>query len=111
VLLCAEENGGGAVGYVVGAVDLVYRDPARGEVVVVDFKTDRVATAAAIAARSLHHRPQAELYRRAIQQTLRLPQAPRVELWFLDASHIEVLEFEPMPRGGERLSRSRFREG
>ncbi len=110
VLLCAEENGGGAIGYVVGAVDLVYLDPARGEVVVVDFKTDRVATAAAIAARSLHHRPQAELYRRAIQETLRLPQPPRVELWFLDASHVEVLTSESAP-GEAKDSLDRFREG
>jgi len=97
VLVRAEENGVGAVGYVVGAIDLVYRDPARGEVVVVDFKTDRIATPSAIAERASHHRPQAELYRRAVLETLRLPQAPRFELWFLDASHVEVLEFEPAP--------------
>ena len=110
VLVRAEESGAGAIGYVVGAVDLVYRDSARGEVVVADFKTDRVPTAAAIAARSLHHRPQAELYRRAVQETLRLSQAPRLELWFLDASHVEVLEFEPAP-GEARGSIARFREG
>jgi len=109
VLVRAEENGEGAIGYVVGAVDLVYRDPARGEVVVVDFKTDRVSTVAQIAARSLHHRPQAELYRRAIQEALRLPQAPRVELWFLDASHVEIVEFEPAP-GEARASVARSRE-
>ncbi len=97
VLVRTEADGAGAIGYVVGAVDLVYRDPASGEVVVVDFKTDRADTAAAIAERSLHHRPQAALYRRAVQEALRLPQAPRVELWFLDASHVEVLEFEPAP--------------
>jgi ATP-dependent helicase/nuclease subunit A len=109
VLVRADANGGGAIGYVVGAVDLVYRDPACGEVVVVDFKTDRVATAAAIATRSLHHHPQAELYRRAIHETLRLPQAPRVELWFLDASHVEILEFEPAP-GEARGSVASFGE-
>jgi ATP-dependent exoDNAse (exonuclease V) beta subunit len=97
VLVRAEENGVGAVGYVVGAIDLVYRDPVCGEVVVVDFKTDRIATPSAIAERAPQHRPQAELYRRAVLETLRLPQAPRFELWFLDASHVEVLEFEPAP--------------
>ncbi len=110
VLVGADANGAGAVGYVVGAVDLVYWDRAAGEVVVVDFKTDRVASAAEIAARSLHHRSQAGLYRRAIQETLRLPQAPRVELWFLDASHIEILKFEPAP-GEAKASSSRFPEG
>ena len=97
VLVRAEATGAGAIGYVVGAVDLVYRDPASGVVVVVDFKTDRVANAAAIATRSRHHRAQADLYRRAVQETLRLPQAPRVELWFLDASHVEVVSSEPAP--------------
>ncbi len=38
--------------YVVGAIDLVYRDPDGGEVVGVDFKTDRIATAGAIAERA-----------------------------------------------------------
>jgi ATP-dependent helicase/nuclease subunit A len=97
VLVRADASGAGAIGYVVGAIDLVYRDPADGEVVVVDFKTDRVADAAAIAARSRHHEPQANLYRRAVQETLRLPQAPRVELWFLDASHVEIVSSDRAP--------------
>ena len=110
VLVRAEENGAGAVGYVVGAIDLVYRDPACGEVVVVDFKTDRIATPAAIAERASHHRPQAERYRRAVLETLRLPQAPRFELWFLDASHVEVLELVPAP-GEARASAACCCEG
>jgi len=110
VLVRAEEGGGGAVAYVVGAIDLVYRDPARGEVVVVDFKTDRIATDGAIAERVAHHRPQAEQYRRAVLEALRLPQAPRFELWFLDASRVEVLEFEPAP-GEARASVARCSEG
>jgi ATP-dependent helicase/nuclease subunit A len=97
VLVRAEEDGAGAIAYVVGAIDLVYRDPASGEVVVVDFKTDRIATRGAIADRVAHHRPQAEQYRRAVLEALRLPQAPRFELWFLDASRVEVVEFEPAP--------------
>ena len=109
VLVRAEEGGVGAVAYVVGAIDLVYRDPDGGEVVVVDFKTDRIATAGAIAERASHHRPQAEQYRRAVLEALRLPQAPRFELWFLDASHVEVLEFEPAP-GEARASVARCSE-
>jgi ATP-dependent exoDNAse (exonuclease V) beta subunit len=59
VLVRAEEGGVGAVAYVVGAIDLVYRDPDGGEVVVVDFKTDRIATAGAMPSEASHHRPQA----------------------------------------------------
>jgi ATP-dependent exoDNAse (exonuclease V) beta subunit len=97
VLVRAQEDGTGPVGYVAGAIDLVYCDPANGEIVGVDFKTDRIAKPRDLADRALHHRPQAELYRRAILETLRLPRAPRFELWFLDASHVEVLGFEPAP--------------
>jgi ATP-dependent helicase/nuclease subunit A len=97
VLVRAAANGTGPVGYVAGAIDLVYRDPASGEIVVADFKTDRVAQPREIAERVAHHRPQGELYRRAALETLRLPRAPRLELWFLDAQRVEVLEFEPAP--------------
>jgi ATP-dependent exoDNAse (exonuclease V) beta subunit len=101
VLVRAEKAGAGPVGYVAGAIDLVFRDPASGEIVGVDFKTDRIAKPSDLVDRVAQHRPQAELYRRAILETLRLPQPPRFELWFLDASRVEVLELELAPGGGE----------
>jgi ATP-dependent helicase/nuclease subunit A len=96
-LVRAEANGDGPVGYIAGAIDLVYRDPASGEIVVADFKTDRIAQEREVAKRVSQHRAQAELYRRATLETLRLPRAPRLELWFLDADRVEVLGFEPAP--------------
>lgn len=76
------EDGAGPVGAAFGAIDLVYRDPARGDFVVVDFKTDRIESERALAERCAHHRAQASAYRRAVAAALG---AARVELWFLDA--------------------------
>jgi ATP-dependent exoDNAse (exonuclease V) beta subunit len=73
------------VGFVSGAVDLLYRDPASGEFVVADYKTDHVADDAALAARAAVYAPQGAVYARAVQEALDLPAAPRVELWFLRA--------------------------
>src|SRR5690606_41091879 len=59
-----------------GAIDLVYRDPEAGGLVVVDFKTDRIDGARALAERTAHHRAQALAYRRAIAQALGPGAAP-----------------------------------
>jgi ATP-dependent helicase/nuclease subunit A len=77
-----------AVGFVSGAVDLLYRDPAGGAWVVADYKTDRVADDAALAARAAVYAPQGAVYARAVQEALELPAPPRVELWFLRADRI-----------------------
>lgn len=66
----------------IGSVDLLYRDPDDGHVVVVDFKTDRVSSRA-VAARAQQHLAQGELYQRAVQRALDLDTPPRLELWFL----------------------------
>jgi ATP-dependent helicase/nuclease subunit A len=94
LLARGDEEGGGAVGCVVGAIDWVHLDPATDEVVVVDFKTDRVDGEGSLSERVRHHRPQAERYREAARAALGLSQSPRVELWFLDAGRIEVVEPE-----------------
>jgi ATP-dependent exoDNAse (exonuclease V) beta subunit len=88
VLLPAEPEGDGAVGFVAGAIDLLYRDPATNEFVVVDYKTDRVAGEAALAERAARYAGQAAHYRRAVQEALDLPQPPRFELWFLHAGAV-----------------------
>jgi ATP-dependent helicase/nuclease subunit A len=84
----------GPVGCFVGSIDLVYRDPESGEVVVADHKSDRVESDEEIAEAVRHHSPQLEVYRRAVQvgdaergaarrrdgnggRALRLPQGPR----------------------------------
>lgn len=89
------EEGTGAVGFVSGAVDLVYRDPATDEPVVADFKTDRVETPDALTARADAYALQARAYARALQEALGLPTLPRAELWFLWPG--EVVEVPPDP--------------
>jgi ATP-dependent helicase/nuclease subunit A len=65
-----------------GAIDLLYRDPGTGELVVVDYKTG-----AASGAKSSHH-AQMVAYRRALQRALALPDLPRGELWYLATSSV-----------------------
>lgn len=83
VLLAAEPDAGdGPLGCVVGSVDLVYRDPEDGALVVADYKTDHVE-GAALADRERTYRPQLEAYASAVQQALGLAAPPECELWFL----------------------------
>ena len=77
-----------AVGVVTGAIDLLYRDPATGEVVIADYKTDETATAADLDRRAAAYAPQGAAYVRAIQEALELKKAPRFELWFLRADKV-----------------------
>jgi ATP-dependent exoDNAse (exonuclease V) beta subunit len=88
VLLPAEAAGDGPVGFVAGAIDLLYRDPATNEFVVADYKTDRVEGDAAIAERAARYAGQAAHYRRAVQEALALARPPRFELWFLHAGAV-----------------------
>jgi ATP-dependent helicase/nuclease subunit A len=81
----------GAVGYVGGAVDLLYRDPDTRELVVADYKTDAVRTRDEALARAPHHAAQAKAYRRAVREALELEREPRFELWFLQADAIVPL--------------------
>jgi ATP-dependent helicase/nuclease subunit A len=71
------------LGAIVGSVDLVYRAEDGGDLVVADYKTDRVEGEAAIAERAAAYRPQLDAYASAVQRTLGLEQPPRTELWFL----------------------------
>ena len=79
------------VGAWTGAIDLVYRDPETGEVVVADYKTDAVTGAAERADRAAAYAPQLERYGRAVHEALALDMAPRLELWWIAADAIDVL--------------------
>ncbi|MDY7094388.1 MAG: UvrD-helicase domain-containing protein [Acidobacteriota bacterium] len=80
-----------AVGFVSGIIDLVYRDPETGEVVLADFKTDEIADGDdGLQRRTDAYRSQGEIYRRALKEALSLPVAPRFELWYLYADRIVV---------------------
>jgi len=83
----------GPVGFLAGAVDLLYRDPASGATVVADYKTDRIAGEAELSEKADRYRAQGEGYVRGVQGALGLPEPPRFELWFLDAS--EIREVSP----------------
>ncbi len=76
------------VGYVAGAIDLVYRDPDSGEIVVVDYKTDRVPDEQALQDRASAYLLQGRVYADAVQDALGLPSRPRIELWFIAADRV-----------------------
>jgi ATP-dependent helicase/nuclease subunit A len=88
VLIPPGDGPGSPVGVVTGTIDLLYRDPASGEQVVADFKTDEVATAADLDHRAAAYAPQGAAYVRAVQEALELKQPPRFELWFLRADRV-----------------------
>jgi ATP-dependent exoDNAse (exonuclease V) beta subunit len=94
VLLPAEPGspaaaGSGPVGFLAGAVDLLYRDPESGELVVADYKTDRIASEAELADRRSAYAEQGRVYQRALREALELEADPRFELWFLESGRIE----------------------
>jgi ATP-dependent exoDNAse (exonuclease V) beta subunit len=78
----------GAVGCTAGVVDLVYRDPASGELVVVDYKTDRVESPAELRDCARRYAPQGAVYQRALREALSLAYTPRFELWLLHPDRI-----------------------
>jgi ATP-dependent helicase/nuclease subunit A len=73
----------GPVAGLVGSIDLLYRDPVTEELVVADFKTDRLESDEQIAARAPAYARQEERYARAVQEALLLDRPPRTELWLL----------------------------
>jgi ATP-dependent exoDNAse (exonuclease V) beta subunit len=85
VLLPPGEGEHAPVGAVTGAIDLLYRDPRDGRIVIADYKTDEVATAEEIRERAAVYAPQGEVYARAIREALEMEEEPRFELWFLRA--------------------------
>jgi ATP-dependent exoDNAse (exonuclease V) beta subunit len=72
-VLVAPGEDDAALGYVSGALDLVYRDPASGRIVVADYKTGARAD----------HAAQGAVYTRALRRALDLDEEPRFELWYL----------------------------
>ncbi len=88
VLLAPESAGeSGPVAFVSGAVDLLYRDPGSGELVIADYKTDQV-TGADLERRAAAYASQGAAYARAVQEALDLSGPPRFELWFVHAGAV-----------------------
>lgn len=89
VLLPPDDSPAGPVGFVSGAIDLVFRDPANGKLVIADYKTDEVVTDQDVAGRVAAYASQGATYRRALREALGLAEEPGFELWFLQADRIE----------------------
>jgi len=83
-----QPDDGSGTSVISGAVDLVYRDPEDGRLVVADYKTDRVESETEIAGRVERYRPQLETYARALEEALDLDNRPHTELWFLRTDRI-----------------------
>ena len=77
--LPAGDGEGEPVGFVAGAIDLLYRDPESGRLVVADYKTDAV-DGADLAAHAARYAGQGAAYVRAVAGALGLPEPPRFEL-------------------------------
>ncbi|HEV7514747.1 MAG TPA: PD-(D/E)XK nuclease family protein, partial [Thermoanaerobaculia bacterium] len=88
VLLPPGSGESAPVGYVAGAIDLLYQDAGTGSLVVADYKTDDVHGEEALAARAAAYAPQGAAYVRAVAEALGLPAPPRFELWFLAAGRV-----------------------
>jgi ATP-dependent helicase/nuclease subunit A len=83
VLLPPGDGEHAPVGAVTGAIDLLYRDPEDGRIVIADYKTDEVETPEEIGERAAVYAPQGAIYARAVGEALELEEKPRFELWFL----------------------------
>lgn len=97
-VLLAPEDECGPVGSWAGSIDLVYTDPASGEIVAVDYKTDKISTPEDIDRLCSIYSSQGAGYAAALQQMLGLEKMPRFELWFLDAD--EIREIDIWGQGG-----------
>lgn len=82
-----QQNDAAPVGVVSGVIDLVYRSADDGQLVVVDYKTDRVE-GEALEARASDYREQASAYVAALAEALQPELRPRFELWFLHAGRV-----------------------
>jgi ATP-dependent helicase/nuclease subunit A len=79
------------VGFVSGAIDLVYRDPGDDRLVVADWKSDRVESEVEIAQRTSIYGAQVRSYAAALRAALALDYEPRAELWFLHPGRVAVV--------------------
>lgn len=91
VPLLMSPSEGGPVAAWTGSIDLLYRCPETGSVVVADHKTDRIGDRP-LADVAEHHAPQGRLYVEAVQRALGLPQRPRFEVWLIEADARVVVD-------------------
>jgi ATP-dependent helicase/nuclease subunit A len=87
-LLLAPEEDEGPVGFFGGAVDLLYRDPESGHLIVADYKTDSIATSEEMEGLCAVYSSQGSHYIRALKEMLGEKGVLEFELWFLQADAI-----------------------
>jgi ATP-dependent exoDNAse (exonuclease V) beta subunit len=83
VLPVTGDSPDGPIQFLEGSVDLVYRDPQRGRMIVVDYKTDRIETPEEIKRRAAAYALQGRIYARALKEGLALNEDPAFEIWFI----------------------------
>jgi ATP-dependent exoDNAse (exonuclease V) beta subunit len=94
------EGDSGPLGATIGVIDLLYRDPESGGIVVADYKTDRIGSEEETREIVDRYEAQARGYVRAIQRALDLPGPPRFELWLLGPDRIAAVTLMSLPGGG-----------
>jgi len=80
----------GALGFVAGSIDLLYRGE-DGRLVVVDYKTDRDGARGESGTPHPRYAKQGELYCRAVGEALGAVPPPRFEIWWLRTGRIEAI--------------------
>ena len=73
---------------IVGTLDLLYRDPASGNLVVADFKSDQVRDVKDAEQLAQAYQAQGQIYCQAVERMFPNEEPPLFELWFLRAGEI-----------------------
>ncbi len=87
-VLLTPGEGSAVLGFISGAADLVYRDPADGRLVVADYKSDLIPDDETFRRRIAAYSSQVSVYVRALAEAFPSEPFPRAELWFLAEDRI-----------------------
>jgi ATP-dependent exoDNAse (exonuclease V) beta subunit len=93
-----------AIDFLSGTVDLVYRDADSDELVVVDYKTDRIEDEADLLVRTRAYARQGAIYQRAVRHAFALDYTPRFELWYLSLDRRVLPEVDVESPAPEQLA-------
>ncbi len=88
LLISPGDEEGAPAGFVSGVVDLLYRDPVDGKLVIADYKTDRVSPDVDLGEHGRAYAHQGQAYQRGVREAFSLAYLPRFELWYLRRGEI-----------------------